>query len=123
MGNTRESARPHLGLPWWLSGKESTCNAGDTCRRHGFDSWVGKILRRRKWQTIPVFLPGKSHGQGSLVGYSPWGGRRVKCDLATRQQQQKTKTPLSQVTLGEAQNGGRRGRGEMEVKVKSLRRV
>ena len=38
-----------------------------------FDSWVGKIPWRRKWQPTPVFLPGKSHGQRSLVGYSPWG--------------------------------------------------
>ena len=30
---------------------------------------------RRKWQPIPVFLPGKFHGQRSLVGYSPWGCR------------------------------------------------
>ena len=36
-------------------------------------SWVGKIPQRRKWQAIPVFLPGKFHGQRSLVGYSPWG--------------------------------------------------
>ena len=28
---------------------------------------------RRKWQPTPVFLPGKSHGQRSLEGYSPWG--------------------------------------------------
>ena len=28
---------------------------------------------RRKWQPIPVFLPGEFHGQRSLVGYSPWG--------------------------------------------------
>ena len=27
---------------------------------------------RRKWQSIPVFLPGEFHGQRSLVGYSPW---------------------------------------------------
>ena len=32
---------------------------------------------RRKWQAIPVFLPGKSHGQRSLVGYSPWGHKRA----------------------------------------------
>ena len=38
-----------------------------------YDPWVGKIPWRRKWQPIPVFLPGKSHGQRSLVGYSPWG--------------------------------------------------
>ena len=34
---------------------------------------VGKIPWRRKWQSTPVLLPGKSHGQGILVGYSPWG--------------------------------------------------
>ena len=28
---------------------------------------------RRKWQPTPVFLPGESHGQRILVGYSPWG--------------------------------------------------
>ena len=38
----------------------------------GFDPWVGKIPWRRKWQSTPVFLPGKSHGQRNLVGYSPW---------------------------------------------------
>ena len=38
-----------------------------------FDPWVGKIPWRRKWQPTPVLLPGKSHGQRSLVGYSPWG--------------------------------------------------
>ena len=36
-------------------------------------SLVGKISQRRKWQPTPVFLPGKFHGQRSLVGYSPWG--------------------------------------------------
>ena len=35
--------------------------------------WVGKISWRRKWQPTPVFLPGKSHGWRSLVGYSLWG--------------------------------------------------
>ena len=41
------------------------------CRRPGFDPWVGKIPWRRKWQPTPVLLPGESHGQRSLVGYSP----------------------------------------------------
>ena len=43
------------------------------CRRHGFNLWVKKIPRRRAWQPTPVFLPGESHGQRSLVGYSPRG--------------------------------------------------
>ena len=40
--------------------------------------WIpgsGRFLWRRKWQPTPVFLPGESHGQRSLVGYSPWGHR------------------------------------------------
>ena len=36
-------------------------------------SWVRKIPWRRKWQPIPVFFPGKSHGQRSLAGYSQKG--------------------------------------------------
>ena len=56
-----------LGLPRWLSGKEPACQ----CRRHkrcGFNPWVGKIPWRRARHPTPVFLPGKSHGQRSLVG-------------------------------------------------------
>ena len=56
------------------SGKEPTCQ----CKRHercGFDPWVEKIPWRRKWQCTPVFLPGKCHGQRSLVGYSPQNHR------------------------------------------------
>ena len=52
-----------------------------------FDPCVGKIPWGRKWQLTPVFLPGKSHGQKSLVGYSPWGRKRVRHDLVTKQQQ------------------------------------
>ena len=36
---------------------------------------VRKIPWRRKWELTSVFLPGKSHGQRSLAGYSPWGGK------------------------------------------------
>ena len=39
-------------------------------RRPEFDLWVGKICWRTEWQTTPVFLPGKCHGQRNLVGYS-----------------------------------------------------
>ena len=56
------------------------------CRRCGFDSWVRKIPWRKKWQPIPVFLPGKSHGQRT-AGYSPWGHTRIGHDLAAKQQQ------------------------------------
>ena len=54
-------------LPRWLSGKEATCQG----KRVRFSLWVGKIAWRKKWQPAPVSLPGKPHGQRSLVGYSP----------------------------------------------------
>jgi len=38
---------------------------------HLFNPQFGKIPWRRKWLPTPVFLPGESHGQRSLVGYSP----------------------------------------------------
>ena len=41
-------------------------------KRPGFDSSVGKISWRRAWKFTPGFLPGESHGQRSLAGYSPW---------------------------------------------------
>ena len=40
-------------------------------QKTGFNPWVRKIPWRRKWQSTPVFLPEESHGQRSLVGYSP----------------------------------------------------
>ena len=42
---------------------------------------------RREWQPTPVFLPGKSHGQRRLEGYSPCGHKRVGHNLVTKQQQ------------------------------------
>ena len=51
--------------------------------RPGFDPWVGKMPWRRKWQSTPVFLPGKSHGWRSLVGYCPWGRKELGDDWAT----------------------------------------
>ena len=57
-------------FPRWRSGKESPWQ----CRRCRSDPWVGsKIPWRRKWQPIPVFFPGKVHGQRNLVGYGLWG--------------------------------------------------
>ena len=70
------------GLSWWLSGKELTCQ----CRRYAFNPWVRKIPWRRKGQPTPVFLLEKSHAQRSLVGYSPWGWKRIRHDVMTKQQ-------------------------------------
>ena len=58
-----------VGLPRWLSGKESTCNAEDT-GDSGSVPGSGRSPCRRAWQPTPVFLPGESHGQRSLAGFS-----------------------------------------------------
>ena len=57
------------GFPGGSVVKKSPAGAGV----HGFDPWAMKISWKRKWHPTPVFLPGKSHGQRSLAGCSPWG--------------------------------------------------
>ena len=74
------------GLPEWLSGKESAWNSRDVSSIPE----LPEIPWRRKWQLTAVFLPGKFHGQRSLAGYSPRGGKRVRHDLVTKQQHTQT---------------------------------
>ena len=67
-------------------GKESICNAGDTnlIRRSGRSPGEGN------GNPLQYSCLGKSHGQRSLVGCSPWGSQRVDHNLVTKQQQQTT---------------------------------
>ena len=53
--------------------KNLPASAGGRQKRQRVHTWVGKISWRRKWQHTPVFSPRESHGQRSLVGYSPQG--------------------------------------------------
>ena len=71
-----------LDFPVGSVAKKLPANEGDT----KFDPWVRKISWKRKWKPTPTFLPGKSHEQRSLAGYSPWGCKTVRHDLATKQQ-------------------------------------
>ena len=61
-------------LPSGASGKEPACQCR-RCKRRRFDPWVRKIPWRKAWQSTPVFLLGKSRGQRSLAGCSPWRHR------------------------------------------------
>ena len=63
-------------VPGDSTGKEPACQCR-SCKRWGFNPWVGKIPWRREWQSTPVLLPGKSHGQKSLVGYSLWSHKEL----------------------------------------------
>ena len=70
------------GFPSVARYKDPTCQ----CRRHWrgrFDPWIGKIPWRRAWQTTAGFLPGESHGQRNLVGYSPWDHKELGMTEAT----------------------------------------
>ena len=60
-------------FPGGSVGKESAYNSGGP----SFNPWFGKIPWRREWQPNPVFLPEKSHGQKSPMGYRPWGCRQL----------------------------------------------
>ena len=68
-------APPLLGSPGGWDGKAAAYNTGDP---GSVNPWVRKISWRSKWQPTPVFLPGKSQGQRSLVGYTSWG--RIESD-------------------------------------------
>ena len=57
--------------------------SAEDIKRYGFDPWVRKIPWSRTWQPIPVFLPGESHGQRSLEGYSPRGHKELDTTKVT----------------------------------------
>ena len=73
LGSNSGGGNEDNGFPDGSEVKASAHNAGDPGSIPGSDPWVGKIPWRRKWQPIPVFLPGEFHGQRSLEGYSLWG--------------------------------------------------
>ena len=84
---------PTLATPWTAAYQASPSMGfsrqaywrGCQCRTCRFYSCIRKIPWRRKWQHTPVCLPGISHGQRNLTGYSLWGHRRAGNDLGTKQ--------------------------------------
>ena len=58
-----------MSFPGVSEAKESAFNAEDPDLTPG----MGRFPWRREWLPTLVFLLGKSHGQRSLAGYSPWG--------------------------------------------------
>ena len=67
---------------WWWTGRPGVLQSMGL-QRVGQD-WATELNSRRKWQPIPVFLPRKSHGQWTVMHYSPWGHWRVGHDLVTK---------------------------------------
>ena len=64
------------GFPQWLSGKASTCSAGDTGDM-GSILWLGRSPGGGNGKPTPVFLLEIRHGQSGLVGYSLWGPKEL----------------------------------------------
>ena len=81
------------GLPRWLSGKETVYSAGDLGLIPGLGRFPGEG-NGNLIQPDPIFLPGKSHGQRNLVGYSPWDCKSVGHHLLTKQHQQQLNSGL-----------------------------
>ena len=77
-----------MGFPVGLVVKNLPANAGDIGDASSIPVLGRSIPWRRKRQPTPVFLPGKSHEEGSLVGYSLCNCKRVGNDLVTSHQQQ-----------------------------------
>ena len=77
--NLRGAINILLGFPGGSVLKNPPTNAGEAVSIPGSERSPGE----GKWQPTPVFMPGKSHGQRSLVGYSLWGHKGVGHDLAT----------------------------------------
>ena len=82
LAENNDKARGVGGFPGGSVVKNHPVNVGDTGSIPGSERFPWK----RKWEPIPIFLPGKSHGQRNLAGYSPWGLKRVRQDLLSIQQ-------------------------------------
>ena len=78
-----EKSNSSLGFPGGARGKEPTCQCR-RLKRPQYEPWIGKIPWRKAQKLNPVFLPGESHGQRSLAGYSPWGCRESNMTEATQ---------------------------------------
>ena len=91
-----------IQFPWWLCGKESAHQCRIWCRIRGLDSWVRKIPLKRKRQPTPAFVPGKSHGKRSLVGYRPWGHKESGTSwwLNNKSKNQSLPSPVSAANSG-----------------------
>ena len=73
---------PYIGQVISFPGVAQMVKCLPTMRETRVQSLVGKISWRRKWQPTPVFLPGKSHGQRSLVGYTLHGVAKSQTRLS-----------------------------------------
>ena len=75
--------------PWGHKESDTTEVTWHTCTHIRSLGWEDPL--EEEWQPAPIFLPGESQGQRSLAGYGPWGCKRVRHDLETKQEPTKKK--------------------------------
>jgi len=66
-----------MGLPWWLSGKETACH----CRRHRFDPWIRKLPWRREWHSYSSILAWEIPRTGKPGGLQFMGPQKSQTQL------------------------------------------
>ena len=93
---SRAAGVQDLGLPWWLRWLRICLQY----KRPGFNPCIGKIPWRMEWQPTPVFMPGKSHGQRSLSGYSLLGCEEADTTDRLTSSHRSPQTPPPQQTDG-----------------------
>ena len=91
-----------MGFPGGSVVKNPPVNTGDA----GSVPGSGRFPWTRKWKPTSVFLPGESHEQKSLTGYSPWGRKSVGQNLATKQQNNKCCKLFAAVAIIRTKTGG-----------------
>ena len=72
----------HSALPQWFNSKESACNPGNT-GNVGLIPWSGRSPGEEHGHPLQYSCLEKSHGQRSLVGYSPWGYKELNTTVQT----------------------------------------
>ena len=85
-------------FPDGVSGRESSYQ----CRRCGFDPRIRKIPWNMRWNSTPVFLPGKFHGQKSLPRLQSMGPQRVRHNWTTKHTAYSDITSLSLVVISQS---------------------
>ena len=83
VGNSKGRRYVHTAASLVAQWQRSCLQCRAARRRHGFDPWIRKFPLEEGMAPAPVFLPGESHGQRSLLGYGPWEHKELDTTEAT----------------------------------------
>ena len=93
---------PPLAFPRVLPDGVSDRESSYQCRRCGFDPRIRKIPWSMRWNSTPVFFPGKFHGQKSLARLQSMGPQRIRHNWTTKHTAYSDITSLSLVVISQS---------------------